>query len=329
MRRTLTKLARMLVAPLTIIGVLAVVIGLVLVGHIKALRLPGVPYFMKFQVPALSAEPVLSQAPTAPSSPQLPVQKTTQPDWQQDFSQLPNGVLNSAIWRFETGAGGWGNNEVQNYTNKSTNVRIEDGHLVIEAKREALGDAQYTSARLTTKGAFAMQYGHLSINDVTLPRGAGTWPALWLWPVGAKYSATDMPGVGDQGLINGEIDITEYVGASPNEINASAHAYANYPDHNERSGQTVIDDTKPHNFGFDWTPDSLTFSIDAKPYYIVHNPHTGPANWPYDQPYFLVINVAMGGDWGGMAKDTYPPYGINDSSAPWRLKIGSISYKPL
>ncbi len=301
-----------------------------LISNANMPTLPTLPKQMEINVP----NPQLIQQPpqdvavppaSAPASKQL----DTSIGWQQDFARLPAGVLDSKIWKFEIGGDGWGNNEVQYYTNRSTNARVASSHLVIEAKREDYSGRKYTSARLTTQGIFQMQYGRIVFHDVVLPQGVGTWPALWLWPVGAKYSKTQLAGSGDSGLANGEIDILEYVGAEPGLANASAHSYAHYPGHGERSGQTHIVDNLPHDFSLDWTPEQLVFSVNDKPYYTVKNPHTGPADWPYDQPYFLVVNLAMGGDWGGMARDTYPPDGIDGSKTSWQFSVGSITYYPL
>lgn len=241
---------------------------------------------------------------------------------------MPNGPVDPSVWRFETGGGGWGNNQAQYYTDSSQNARIENGRMVIQANNESIQGYNYTSARLVTRGTFAPHYGTIVFEKVRMPGGAGTWPALWMWPATNKYSASDFSG-GSPDLVNGELDIMEYVGASPGEINASAHAYNNYPGHNERSGQTVINDAEnaEHDYSLQWTPTSLTFAVDGKPYYkLDKKPTDTAATWPYDQPYFLIMNLAMGGDWGGMNSQQYPPLGINDIKAPWRFTIGAVKY---
>ncbi len=308
------------------VAVPAVLAAIILIGfmffvsvNVKTMPLPQLPKVLQIILPQNSST--------------LPIVQDSQPVDQPPM--VPNRIppttitLGTNIWHFEVGAGGWGNNQAQHYTNRPQNASIKPGKLTITALREDYSGSLFTSARLITRGSFEMKYGHLVFHDVLLPRGAGTWPALWLWPVGQAYSQGNVSGPGDKGLINGEIDILEYVGAAPNEANSSAHAYAHYPGHGERSGQMIIDDTKPHTYTLDWTPESLAFGIDGKTYYTVKNPHTGVADWPYDQPYFLIVNLAMGGDWGGMLKDRYPPFGVSNAYTSWQFSVGAITYTPL
>jgi len=300
------------------VGAALIIVGCIgfAVGNVKMPSWPDLPAALQINLPQPGAATPDGQAlgSKAPKS---------------SNTILPSNTLGSNIWQFEVGAGGWGNNEVQYYTNRPQNAHIETNKLTITALRENYSGSQYTSARLNTRGSFEVKYGHLVLHDVTLPKGAGTWPAIWLWPSGKKYSQSQMKGSGDPGLINGEIDILEYVGAAPGEMNASAHAYANYPGRGERSGQVIVDPLKPHDISFDWTTESLSFGVDGKTYFTVKNPHTGPSAWPYDQPYFLVVNMAMGGDWGGMAKTDYPPLGIDNKYTSWQFSVGSITYTPL
>lgn len=249
--------------------------------------------------------------------------------WEQNFSKQPNGPIDTSVWHFETGAGGWGNNEAQHYTDRPQNARIEDGKLVIRAAKE--GDT-YTSARIVSRKSFTPQYGRL-VWRAKMAAGVGTWSALWLWPAGGgRYTQDSVSGGGNEGLVNGELDAVEHVGAMPTEINSSAHAYRHYPGHQVRAGQTIVGDATStfHDYEMRWQPDSISFLVDGREYHRVDKAGAGVAGWPYDQKYFLVINLAMGGDWGGMLRDTHSPLGINDASqSGWRLEIQSIRYYTL
>lgn len=216
---------------------------------------------------------------------------------------MKDGPLSNSIWDYDMGNGdpdnpGWGNNENEYYTNNPTNVRIENGQLIIQAQRQSIGDFGYTSVRVTTRPSLNFTYGKLDI-IAKLPAGTGSWPALWSLPSGAKYALTTPAGEQDpnNSLRDGEIDILEATGSIPGQITSSAHSYTyNLNNNNERiATSTVADDTTTfHDYELQWTPTSLVFLVDGVAYHTVTKALTDtPDAWPYDQPYYLILNVAM------------------------------------
>jgi beta-glucanase (GH16 family) len=273
-------------------------------------------------LPTLWSRPQPIPASTPPTSTHAPTPAVTAgqfastPSWSYDFA----APLDPKVFAPEVNGEGGGNDELQYYT--ATNAYTQGGKLVIEAKHEQYKGKQYTSARLTTKSSFTPTYGRIVWKGVTLPPGAGTWPALWLWPANDKYTVGDMKGAknGLDDTLNGEIDVMEWVGSEPRAIYGSAHSYLNYPDHDPHTASQPIANasTSPHDYWLEWTPDRLTFGVDGASYYQLNkDAHWGPANWPYDQPYFLVMNVAMGGSWGGNVDPGFK------SSA---MKIDAVEY---
>jgi beta-glucanase (GH16 family) len=255
------------------------------------------------------------------------------PTWSQDFSE----PLDTSVFTPEVSGDGGGNGEQQFYT--ADNAYTRDGKLVIEAKRVSspYKGKNYTSARLTTQSSFTPTYGRFVWKGVTLPTGVGTWPALWLYPVGAKYQAKDVTGVrgGSDETLNGELDVMEWVGADPTEVFATAHSYVNYPDHDPRTkAQKVVDPSgSPHDYWLEWTPSYVAFGVDKAEFYRVTKQHNwGPERWPYDQPYYLIMNVAMGGSWGGYMKEEDPkryPDGIDPKFTDSQMRIDGVEYYPL
>lgn len=260
------------------------------------------------------------------------------PSWSQDFTAMKNGSLNGNLWDYDMGNGdpdnpGWGNNENEYYTDSPTNARIENGQLIIEARKQSIGNYNYTSARITTRPSLNFTYGKLEI-IAKLPAGTGSWPALWMLPSGTKYALTTPAAEQDPNnyLRDGEIDMLEATGSIPGQITSSAHSYTyNLSNNNERiATSTVNDDTTTfHDYELQWTPTSLVFLVDGVAYHTVTKaPGDTPDAWPYNQPYYVILNVAMGGTEGGTETQAYPPYGIDDSSGPWKMAIKSIKYYP-
>ncbi len=258
------------------------------------------------------------------------------PSWVQEF----NGSGGTpSIFKPETGNDdGWGDDQIQYYT-ASGNAFERAGYLNITARkvpsaeRSQFGGFTYTSARLTTKGTFTPTYGRIVFENVSLPQGKvdGTWPALWLWPAGQKYSETAMPKQGFDGPVNGEIDVMEWVGIEPEEHNCSFHAYAHYHKVDERSGQVAVNPATNHTYWLEWTPTSLKSGMDDKVCRELHKQSSDTiADWPYDQPYFLILNLAMGGSWGGLYANQYGigPDGVDPEFTTAELRIGAIKYYP-
>lgn len=220
-----------------------------------------------------------------------PPNQTPDPDFTNlVFSDEFNtdGAPDAAKWVYDLGKGtnGWGNNEKQNYTNSATNVIVQGGNLKITAKKEASGGADYSSARLKTDGKFSFTYGKLEIK-AKLPTGAGTWPALWM--LGQNYATKPWPACG-------EIDMMEHVGNNQNVILSTLH----YPGHSGGEGNTGSKtipnvSTEFHVYKTIWTASSVKTYVDDT---MIHSvPNDG--SLPFNSDFFLILNVAMGGNLGG------------------------------
>lgn len=250
------------------------------------------------------------------------------PAFSNMYSSMPQGALGNSQFNIFNGPNA-ANREVEFYTSNTSNVRIENGALILEARNQADQGYSYTSGHIDTKGKEDFMYGKFVIR-ATLPTGIGTWPAIWMLPSQPKYDAntTDFK---TQYLKNGEMDIAESAGILPHTVYGIAHSYA-YPDDGaDRSYYSTINvpdnDTTYHNYELDWKPNSLTYSIDGKPFYTYNKkPGADWQSWPYDQPFYLIINLAMGGTWAGSDKAKFPVDGIDKSALPAQLKVQSINY---
>jgi len=206
--------------------------------------------------------------------------------WADEFNV--DGPPNSNFWGFDlgTGSGGWGNNEAQYYTDRPENVKVENGFLKITAKRESFSGSAFTSARIKTQNKFSFKYGRVEIR-AKLPEGGGTWPALWM--LGNNINTVGWPQ-------SGEIDIMEHVGNNLGKIFGTLH----HPGHsggNGDSGSVTVSNVSSefHIYTVDWTPISIKFSVDNQVFFTFSN----NANLPFNQNFFLIINCAMGGNFGG------------------------------
>lgn len=210
--------------------------------------------------------------------------------WSDEFDY--EGLPDSQKWGYDTGDHGWGNNELQNYTNNE-NASVKDGILTIEAMKDEAG--KWTSARMVTRGKGDWKWGKIEVR-AKLPTGRGTWPAIWMLPTDWQYG--NWPN-------SGEIDIMEHVGYDQNKVHASIHTQAyNHKIGTQKGGsKTVLTASEAfHTYTVEWFPDQLIFSIDGEVYYT-YNPfkHVSvPKNrhWPFDRRFHLLINIAIGGDWG-------------------------------
>ncbi|MGW8189459.1 MULTISPECIES: glycoside hydrolase family 16 protein [Sphingomonas] len=225
--------------------------------------------------------------------------------------------IDPANWRFDTSRNraGWYNNERQYYApaNTPANARVEKGALVIEARRETpkgpdAGGQAYTSARIVSTRP--MGYGFYDIR-AKLPCGRGIWPALWMLPPNGTWPA------------GGEIDILELVGYEPGLVHATLHSAAfNHARGTQRGGSLKMRTAcgEWHRYQLDWKPDSITIGVDGRGYMRVDNDQPGgQAAWPFDRPFNLIMNVAVGGDWGGKM-------GIDDTRFPQSMKVDYVRY---
>ncbi|MGM1057551.1 MAG: glycoside hydrolase family 16 protein [Bacteroidota bacterium] len=204
-----------------------------------------------------------------------------------------DGPPDSSIWGFDLGTGtnGWGNNELQYYTNRTENVTVQNGVLIISAKEEPFQGSNYTSARILTKGKFEQTYGRFEAR-IRLPYGQGMWPAFWL--LGDESNAASWPDIG-------EIDIMEYRGQNPTIVLGSVHG----PGYS--GGQAVTKsytlkndrfDTGFHVFGIEWGPDYINYYVDDVLYNQI-TPADVPGEWVFDHPFYIIINLAVGGNFVG------------------------------
>jgi beta-glucanase (GH16 family) len=246
--------------------------------------------------------------------------------WIYNFADYPNGALSSDYWNFTTGAKDADyNNEAETYTSSQNNARIQDGVLVIEALPHKLNGKDYTSARVNTKDKFDFTYGTLEVN-MMMPAGSGTWPAAWLLPVNNTYKTSSYGLAANDKYawaLNGEIDFAEAIGSLPGQNIPAAHSYDEVQAAPTYTPAYISNPyTEFHRYGVIKTPDRITFTIDGQPYATRQKTSNNPLDWPYDQPYYLILNLAVGGNWAGAN-------GIDNSTAPWQLKIRSVTYSPL
>lgn len=204
--------------------------------------------------------------------------------WSDEFD-LP-GAPNAAKWGYDIGAGGWGNNESQYYTNRLDNSYVSNGTLKIVAKAESFSGSSYTSARLLSRNKFSFKYGKIEVS-AKLPTGVGTWPAAWM--LGDNFPTAGWPACG-------EIDIMEHKGSDLNRIHSSLH-YPGRSGGNPVTATTVIQNatTAFHLYACEWSPQSIKFFVDGNLYHTVAN----TSSLPFNQNFFIILNQAMGGTFGG------------------------------
>ncbi|SOD80204.1 glycoside hydrolase family 16 protein [Spirosoma fluviale] len=231
--------------------------------------------------------------------------------WSDEFDK--SGLPDSTKWGYEVGGNGWGNNELQFYTSRrSENARVENGKLIIEARKEAYQGKSYTSARLLTKNKTTWTYGRIEAM-AKLPKGVGTWPAVWM--LGKNISTAGWPR-------SGEIDIMEHVGFDEGVIHGTVHTEAyNHAKKTEKGSAITLNDvtTKFHLYAIEWTADKIDFFVDDQKYYTVEKSVLGnsEAQWPFEQPFFLILNVAVGGNWGGQK-------GVDETIWPQRMEVDYV-----
>jgi beta-glucanase (GH16 family) len=228
--------------------------------------------------------------------------------WSDEFE---GNEVNTDFWTFETGSGGWGNNELQNYTD-GENVNVQDGILTITAEKvnEDKVAGSYTSTRMITSGKKEFTYGRMEIR-AKLPSGTGIWPAIWM--LGSNIGDVGWPACG-------EIDIMEYVGYEPNTVHATVHTSAGYAANGDGKSKTLATaEEEFHVYGLFWSEKELVFYIDS-PENVTHryNPSTkNDDNWPFNKPQFFILNVAVGGNWGGAQ-------GIDNSIFPQSMEVDYV-----
>lgn len=222
-------------------------------------------------------------------------------------------------WNYELGF--IRNNEAQYYTSRPENCRIENGKLILEARKEShptspgKAPAQYTSASIETRNQHTWTYGFFEVR-AKIPSARGTWPAIWT--LGKNIDQVGWPACG-------EIDLMEHVGYDPNRLHGTIHTAAyNHVKRTQRGASFPIDNphTDFHTYAIHWTPQSITFFFNDTPYFSFANEGKTPAEWPFDLPQYLKLNLAIGGAWGGIK-------GIDDTAFPHRFEIDYVRvYQP-
>jgi beta-glucanase (GH16 family) len=243
--------------------------------------------------------------------------------WSDEFDKP--GAPDPQKWDYEVGY--LRNHELQYYTrDRRENARVENGMLIIEARKDhyaipaderkkrgkatARDVAEYTSASLTTRGKVDWTYGRIEVR-AKLPTGRSMWPAIWT--LGTDKAHLGWPKCG-------EIDIMENVGFDPDIIHGTVHTGKyNHMIHTAKGGQIKI--AKPyddfHVYAVEWRPERIDFFVDKSKYFTFHNDKTGDAAWPYDKPQYLILNIAIGGDWGGQK-------GIDEKIFPQRMYVDYV-----
>lgn len=209
--------------------------------------------------------------------------------WHDEFD---GKTIDPANWTYDIGGGGWGNGEAEYYTARSENARLENGLLVIEARQEKYEGSYYTSARLKTQGLQSFQYGRIE-GRIRVPSGKGLWPAFWM--LGSSFNGSNWPDCG-------EIDIMEHIGKEPDLIFGTLHGpgYSGALGISKWNRQTynIADDY--HTYAIEWEPAEIRWYYDGEQYHSVTPADVGEREWVFDQPFFIILNLAVGGQLPGM-----------------------------
>ncbi len=231
--------------------------------------------------------------------------------WSDEFNNTDE--LDTTKWKYDLGNGcpelcGWGNNELQYYTSNPSNVRVENGHLIIEA--HATDSTKYTSAKLISTNKGNWLYGRIEVR-AKLPSGVGTWPAIWMLP--AKKEHEGWPK-------SGEIDIMEHVGFDHGKIHGTVHTESfNHMKGTQKGKFIEVEnvETEFHVYAIEWNTTSISFFVDDEMYNQFENTKQGYSEWPFDKPFKLILNIAVGGMWGGQK-------GVDDSIWPQRMEVDYV-----
>ena len=235
--------------------------------------------------------------------------------WSDEFNY--EGLPDPQKWNYDVGNGcptlcGWGNNELQYYTRDSLkNARVADGILTIEVHQEKIGESDYSSAKLVTRGIQDWKYGRFEIR-AKLPTSRGVWSAIWMMPTDpSKYGGWPKCG---------EIDIMENVGYDPDTVEASAHTGAYYfTVGTQKHDRIAVPDCDEvfHDYVLEWEEEEYRVFVDNTLYFTFKNEGTGFMEWPFDQQFYLILNIAYGGNWGAAM-------GLEPEKLPQRMEVGYV-----
>jgi beta-glucanase (GH16 family) len=229
--------------------------------------------------------------------------------WKDDFD---GPALNQNIWSYEIGDGcpgicGWGNNELEYYTNSNENLFFQDGKMIIEAKQQAFGGKNYTSARIKTAGKKTVKFGRIDIR-AKLPKGKGIWPALWMMPQNSVFGGWPR---------SGEIDIMELVGHEPNKVHGTLHFGPGPGSVQINKTHTLSTGTfndEFHVFSLEWQQDIIKWYVDGNLFGTADKAAFGANNYPFNEEFYFIFNLAVGGNWPGNpdASTLFPQWMIVD-----------------
>lgn len=223
--------------------------------------------------------------------------------WSEEFN---GSTLDLNAWSHENGDGcpnvcGWGNNELEYYTDRPENLRLENGHLIIEARKEEHSGKSYTSSKIVTRGKKTFKWGRIEIR-AKLPKGKGIWPALWMMPQNSVYGGWPR---------SGEIDIMELIGHEPNKVHGTVHYGPGPGSIHTGAAYTLPSGTFNdgfHVFSLEWSKDLLKWYVDGNLFYTHTKADVGTNTYPFNEEFYMIINLAVGGNWPGNpdATTTFP-----------------------
>ena len=286
------------------------------------------------QLVALGAGAVLSTAliynlVSPESAPERSTEFSKTPDWEQDFAEMQQPTLDTGIWHYETSPDIPGyNDELQAYTDRRENVRIEPGTgLVIEAHKrdyqypddDQARQFAYTSGRVDTLNSLSFEYGKVEAT-MKLPEGEGVWPAFWILSANEIHTVNKDFSTKQENderfyMRNGEIDIMEYYGDNPHQIEATVHTF-----NGSHATDIPVDDVTEnfHTYGIEITPESVVWTFDDELYHRFDKKSDDPNDWPFgdNNQLYIIFNLAMGG----------PAGPIDDTQEPWRLEIADVAF---
>lgn len=238
------------------------------------------------------------------------------PAWADEFDY--EGLPDESKWGYDVGSenNGWGNNELQYYTeNRPDNVWVANGVLTITANKEGYEGFDYTSTRLVSRGKGDFLYGRFEVS-AKIPSGRGTWPAVWMLPTDRAYGGWPA---------SGEIDVLEHVGYDPDVVHISVHTHAyHHSIGTQKTAKRKVENsmTAFHRYRVDWTPDYIRGYVDDVQLFEFTNEGSGYQTWPFDKRFHWLINLAVGGNWGGQQ-------GIDDTAFPAHFEIDYVRVYPL
>ena len=231
--------------------------------------------------------------------------------WSDEFDY--SGLPDETKWSYDTigNSYGWGNNELQYYTvAREENVIVDGENLIITARKEPWNDFNYTSARLSSKEKGDWLYGRMEIRAL-IPGGRGIWPAIWMLPTDWEYGGWPQ---------SGEIDIMEHVGYEPDSVFTTVHTGAfNHSIGTEKGKASFVSDCEDafHIYCIEWSKNKIDFMIDHKKVFTFSNSKNGPDEWPFNKRFHMLLNIAVGGNWGGL-------HGVDDDIFPAQMKVDYV-----